>query len=168
MSKLVPQEVIENNIFLIRGRRVMIDRDLAKLYRVETKYLNRQVRRNIDRFPNEFMFRLSVNEKKELVTKCHRFNMLKHSTSLPYAFTEYGVLMLANVIKGAIAIKMSVAIVRVFVRLREMAVIHADIRIKVETMEKKYDHQFRVVFQAIRRLLEPPLAKPKPRIGFHP
>lgn len=94
---LIIPEVITECIFFIRGQKVMIDRDLAQLYQVETKYLNRQVRRNIERFPSEFMFQLNGEEKNELVTNCHRFISIKHSSSLPYAFTEHGVAMLARI-----------------------------------------------------------------------
>jgi len=145
----------------------MLDRDLAKLYGVETKYLNRQVRRNIQRFPQEFMFRLSVEERNELVTNWHQFKSMKHSSALPYAFTEYGALMLANVLKSSRAIKMSIAIIRTFIKLREIAITHKDLQQKIEAMEKKYDKQFRVVFEAIRKLLTPP-ERPKRRIGFRP
>jgi len=164
---LIQQEKIEEKIFLIRGHKIMLDRDLAKLYGVETKYLNRQVRRNIQRFPQEFMFRLSVEEKSELVTNWHRFKTMKHSSALPYAFTEYGALMLANVLKSSRAIKMSIAIIRTFIKLREIAITHKGLQQKIEAMEKKYDKQFKVVFEAIRKLLTPP-EKPKRRIGFHP
>ncbi|MBU2600483.1 ORF6N domain-containing protein, partial [bacterium] len=91
MKELILQETIEQRIFLIRGHKVMIDRDLAELYGVETKYLNRQVKRNIERFPEEFMFNLTTEEKNELVTICHRFRTMKHSSALPFAFTEHGV-----------------------------------------------------------------------------
>jgi len=105
---IITQGLIENNIFLIRGQKIMIDRDLAKLYGVETKYLNRQVKRNIGRFPGEFMFQLNPEEKNELVTKCHRFETMKHSSVLPYAFTEHGVAMLASVLKSETAVKISI------------------------------------------------------------
>ena len=167
VTHLIPQERIEGQIFVIRDRKVMLDRDLAKLYGVETKYLNRQVRRNIQRFPQEFMFRLSVEEKNELVTNWHRFKTMKHSSALPYAFTEYGALMLANVLKSSRAIKMSIAIIRTFIKLREIAITHKDLQKKIEVMERKYDKQFKVVFDALRKLLTPP-EKPKRRIGFHP
>jgi len=166
MTSLALQKTIEQKIFLIRKKKVMLDRDLAQLYGVETKYLNRQVRRNIARFPSEFMFKLTSKEKKELVTKCHRFNMLKHSTSLPSAFTEHGALMLSNVIKSPIATEMSITIVRAFVTLREIAITHKQLKRKIEDMESKYDKQFQTVFEAIRQLLEPPPEKPKGRIGF--
>ncbi len=96
MNDLIPQEIIEQKIFLVRGHKVMIDRDIAELYGVETKYLNRQVKRNIQRFPEEFMFQLTADEKDELVTFCHRFRTMKHSNAMPYAFTEHGVAMLAR------------------------------------------------------------------------
>ncbi|MCQ9206572.1 MAG: ORF6N domain-containing protein [Omnitrophica bacterium] len=162
---LILQERIEEKIFLIRGHKIMLDRDLAKLYGVETKYLNRQVKRNIQRFPQEFMFHLSVEEKNELVTNWHRFKTMKHSSTLPYAFTEYGALMLANVLKSSRAIKMSIAIIRTFIKLREIAVTHKDLQQKIEAMERKYDKQFKVVFEAIGKLLTPP-EKSKRRIGF--
>ena len=165
VTGLIPRETIESKIFLIRGKKVMLDADLAQLYGVETKHLNRQVRRNISRFPKDFMFQLNEGEKKELVTKCHRFNKLKHSISFPYAFTEYGALMLANVIKSSIAIEVSILIVRAFVRLREILSTHKELKEKIEAMEAKYDYQFKVVFDAIKELLTPP-EKPKRRIGF--
>ena len=96
MKDLIPQQTIEQRIFLIRNQKVMIDRDLAELYGVETKHLNRQVKRNIQRFPEEFMFQLSTEERNQLVTICHRFKTMKHSSSLPYVFTEHGVIMIAT------------------------------------------------------------------------
>lgn len=117
---VIPHERIEERIFFIRGYKVMIDRDLAELYGVETKYLNRQVKRNKERFPDEFTFQLAPQEKEELVTICHRFKTLKHSSSLPYAFTEHGVAMLASVLKSSIAVQMSILIVKAFIKLREV------------------------------------------------
>ena len=105
MKIVIPDEVIERKIFLIHNKRVMLNRDLAGLYGVETKYLNRQVKRNIQRFPEEFCFRLNMQEKTELVTICHRFKTMKHSTSLPYVFTEHGVAMLASVLNSERAVK---------------------------------------------------------------
>ena len=166
ITHLIPQEGIEEKIFLIRGHKIMLDRDLAKLYGVETKYLNRQVRRNIQRFPQEFMFRLSAEEKNELVTNWHQFKTMKHSSALPYAFTEYGALMLANVLKSSRAIKMSIAIIRTFIKLREIAITHKDLQQKIEAMEKKYDRQFKIVFDTLRKLLTSS-EKSKRHIGFH-
>lgn len=115
MKELIPQERIEQRIFLIRGHRVMIDRDLAELYGVKTKYLNQQVRRNIKRFPQEFMLPLTEEERDELVAICNRFRTMKHSSTLPYAFTEHGVAMLASVLKSERAIKISIIIIKTFV-----------------------------------------------------
>lgn len=162
---VMTSEAIERRIFLIRGMRVMVDRDLAELYGVSTKRLNEQVKRNNERFPQEFMFQLTKKEKAQLVAKCDRFAMLKHSTTLPYAFTEHGSLMVANVIKSEVAIQMSIAVVKTFVKLRTILLEHKDLNRKIEDMEKKHDGQFKIVFDAIRQLIEPP-EKPKRRIGF--
>ena len=159
-------EAIEGKILVIRGKKVLLDRDLAKLYGVETSQLTRQVRRNIERFPDDFMFQLNEEEKKELVPKWHRFHRLKHSTSLPYAFTEHGALMLANVIKSPIAIEVSILIVRALAQLRKILASHGELRKKIEAMEAKYDYKFKVVFDAIRQLMAPSPEKPKRRIGF--
>ena len=144
----------------------MIDADLARLYGVTTKRLNEQVKRNYSRFPFDFMFQLTTDEKIELVANCDRFKNLKHSTSLPFAFTEHGTVMLASVLNSSVAIQASVQVVRTFVRLRELLSTHKDLARKLETLEKKYDHQFKVVFDAIRQLMTPPSLPPKRRIGF--
>ena len=165
----VSQTEIEERIFLIRGHRVMIDKDLAGLYGVETKYLNRQVKRNMDRFPGEFMFQLNVSEKKELVTKCHRFNTLKHSVSLPYVFTEHGVAMLASVLNSDRAVKISICIVKTFVKLREIVGTHKELAQKLEQLERKtgkHDEDIRNIFEAIRRLMALPPQYNKTKIGF--
>ena len=137
------------------------------MYGVETKHLNRQVRRNIQRFPKEFMLQLTTGEKNELVTNCHRFKTMKHSSVLPYAFTGYGVAMLASVLNSEKAIQVNIQIIRAFIRLKEMALSYKELRLKIEDMERKYDQQFKVVFDAIRQLLTPP-EKPKRQMGFHP
>lgn len=141
MKELILQEVIQQRIFLIRGRKVMIDRDLAELYGVETKYLNRQVKRNIKRFPEEFVFQLKEKEKNELVTICHRFETMKHSSALPYAFTEHGVAMLASVLNSERAIKASIHIIETFVKLREMISTHKDLKRKLGELEKRIEGQ---------------------------
>lgn len=167
---LIPSERIEEKIFLIRGHKVMIDRDLAELYGVETKYLNRQVRRNRERFPDEFTFQLVLGEKEELVTICHRFKTMKHSSSLPYAFTEHGVAMLASVLKSPTAVKMSILIVKAFIRLREVVATHKELIHKLQDLERKVGHhngEIKVLFEAIRRLMTEP-EKPKAKFGFHP
>ncbi len=144
----------------------MIDRDLAKLYAVETKVLNQAVKRNIKRFPEDFMFKLKKSEMKELVTICDQFSSLKHSTSLPYAFTEHGILMLSSILNSKRAIQVNIQIMRTFTRLREMLNSHKELKQKIEEMEKKYDYQFKAVFDAIKKLLDP-VQKSKNPIGFH-
>jgi len=166
---IITQGLIENNIFLIRGQKIMIDRDLAKLYGVETKYLNRQVKRNIGRFPGEFMFQLNPEEKNELVTKCHRFETMKHSSVLPYAFTEHGVAMLASVLKSETAVKISIQIIKVFIKLKQILSTHKELAYKLAELERKiekHDTQIQTIFEAIRQLMSIP-EKPKRRIGFH-
>lgn len=168
MRSVTAQKVIEERIFLIRGCKVMIDRDLAELYAVETKNLNRQVRRNIQRFPKEFMFRLTEKEKKELVTICHRFKTLRHSTVLPQAFTEHGVAMLASVLKSERAIKISIGIIKTFVKLREIVSSHKELLYKLSKLERKaekHDTEIYAIFEAIRQLMTAP-EKSKQKIGF--
>jgi len=172
-NSLIPQQTIEQRIFLIRGLKVMIDRDLAELYGVETKYLNRQVRRNPGRFPGEFCFRLTKSEKRQLVTICHRFRSMRHSSSSPYVFTEHGVAMLASVLNSKQAVAMSILIIKTFVKLRKMADHHKDLADKISELEKKYadhDNKIQLIFEAIKKLLEPPpeppAPPPKPPIGF--
>ena len=167
MPTFIVPEIIESRIFLIRGRKVMIDRDLAELYEVATKALNQAVKRNSSRFPIEFMFRLTFKEKNELVTKCDRFAGLKHSTSLPYAFSEHGVAMLSSVLNSERAVQVNIAIIKTFIRLREMISSHGKLARKINALEKKYDAQFRLVFEAIRNLIKEE-EKPKAGIGFHP
>ncbi|MBI4681905.1 MAG: ORF6N domain-containing protein [Nitrospirae bacterium] len=163
--EIIPQQVIEGKILIIRGKKVMLDRDLAALYGVETKALNQAVKRNLSRFPEDFMFQLSIIERNELVTNCDRFKTLKHSTVAPYAFTEQGVAMLSSVLNSELAVRVNIAIMRAFVKLREMLTTHKELRQKIEDMEKKYDHQFKVVFEVIKQLIEPS-QNPKKKIGF--
>jgi phage regulator Rha-like protein len=158
VRSIIPAEVIESRIFVIRGQKVMVDRDLAELYGVETKYLNRQVRRNIARFPKEFMFQLSRSEKEELVTICHRFDTIKHSVSKPYVFTEHGVLMLANVLKSERATRISIAIVQTFVKLRQFIHKHKALETKLAELERRvesHDTEIQAIFEAIRQLSIP-------------
>ena len=162
---LIPSEYIEKRILLLRGQKVMLDTDLAELYGVSTKRLKEQVRRNRDRFPADFMFELTAEEKIEVVANCDHLANLKFSPYLPYAFTEHGALMLANVINSQKAVQVSVQIVKTFVHLREMLASNAELARKLEMLEKKYDQQFKVVFEAIRQLLAPP-EKPPRQIGF--
>jgi len=163
---LVSQEAIESRILLIRSKKVMLDADLAKLYGVTTKRLNEQVKRNKRRFPEDFMFRLTVIERDELVANCDRLEQLKHSSSFPCAFTEQGIAMLSSILNSECAILANIQIMRTFTKIRELLLTHAELRQKIESMEKKYDQRFKIVFEAIRQILTPP-EKPKRRIGFH-
>ena len=168
-SHLLVSEPIENKIFLIRNQKVMLDRDLASLYHVETKNLNRQVKRNIDRFPEEFMFPLNEAETKELVTNWHRFNSLKHSTSKPLAFTEHGVAMLSSVLRSKQAINMNILKIKTFIKLREIISTHKELAEKFKLLEmkvQKHDKEIHAVFEAIRQLLPSEPEKTKPPIGF--
>lgn len=165
MSKFLPIESIAHAIFLIRNAKVMLDVDLANLYGVPTKRLNEQVKRNIERFPDDFMFELTKAEKDELVANCDQFENLKHSSALPRAFTEHGAIMLANVLKNPKAVQTSIQVVRAFVQLREMIASHKHLALKLAQLEKKYDSQFKSVFDAIRQLMVPPI-QTKKRIGF--
>ena len=144
----------------------MIDADLADLYGVRTKRLNEQVRRNAGRFPDDFCFQLSPAEKAEVVANCDHLLRLKFSPSLPYAFSEHGTIMAANVLNSPRAVKMSVHVVRAFVRLREMIASHKDLVKRSDELEERYDEQFKVVFDAIRQLMPPSPATPKRKIGF--
>lgn len=167
MSILVP-ETVASRILLLRGQRVMLDSDLAELYGVTTKRLNEQVKRNIERFPGDFMFQLNVDEKAEVVANCDHLVRLKFSPSLPYAFTEHGALMLGNVLKSSRAIAVSLLVVRAFVQIREMLSAHKDISAKLDQMERKlssHDQAIAGLIDAIRQLMNPP--EPARRgIGF--
>jgi len=168
---LIPREMVEQRIFLIRRQKVMVDRDLAELYGVKTKYLNRQVKRNKQRFPKEFMFQLSKEEKDELVTNWHRFKSMKHSSALPHVFTEHGVAMLASVLNSDIAVKISVTIIKAFVKLREVLSTHKELAYKFSELERKiekHDSEIQAIFDAMRKLMAPSPIKPKPQIGFKP
>jgi hypothetical protein len=169
---------VERRIYLIRREKVMLDYDLAELYGVPTRILNQAVKRNRDRFPEDFMFRLSKSEAGALRSQivildaAHGPSHLvtgkrgKHSKYLPYAFTEQGVAMLSSVLRSKRAVQVNVAIMRTFVRLREMLLSNADLARKLKALEKKYDVQFKVVFDAIRELMTPP-EPPRRQIGFH-
>jgi hypothetical protein len=152
VETLVPLGVIERRILLIRGQRVMLSTHLADLYKVETRVLNQAVKRNISRFPEDFMFQLNTSEAEQLVSQ----NVIRHKKyfggSLPYAFTEQGVAMLSSVLNSERAIKVNIEIMRAFVRLRQILASHADLARKLQALEKKYDTQFRVVFDAIREV----------------
>lgn len=167
---LVPAEIIENKILIIRGLKVMLDRDLAQLYEVETKRLNEAVKRNIERFPNGFMFKINDNELKELVANCDRFRNLKHSTSLPYAFTEYGVAMLSSVLNSKKAIAINIQIIQAFIKMKEVALSHKDLSVRIIELEKYFINYAKDNDEAIQKINETlnyliDITKPK-TIGF--
>ena len=165
MSALLSAERIENLILLLRGYKVILDSDLADLYGVEVKQLKRQVRRNSDRFPTDFMFELSKREYEALRRQFGTLKRGAHSKYLPYAFTEQGVAMLSSVLNSKRAVQVNIEIMRAFVRLRQIMSTHRDLARKLEALEKKYDAQFKMVFDAIRQLMTPPQPKTR-RIGF--
>jgi len=166
MESLVPVEVIERKILLIRSQKVMLDEHLAELYGVTTKRLNEQVKRNLKRFPPDFMFQLNEEEAKILRSQFATSKAQRGGRRyLPYAFTEQGVAMLSSVLNSDRAIEVNVQIMRAFVKLREMIASHKDLARKLDTLEKKYDDNFKVVFEAIRALMTP-AEKPKKKIGF--
>jgi len=162
---LIPSEQIERTIVVIRGHKVMLDSDLAELYGVPTKRLNEQVKRNLDRFPGDFMFQLTADEFQNLRSQNATSSSWGGRRTLPYAFTEHGALMLANILKSRIAIQASIEVVRAFIRLRQYLATQAELVRRVDDLEQKYDAQFSVVFEAIRGLITP--SDPSGRqIGF--
>jgi hypothetical protein len=165
---LIPPERIDQAILLIRGQKVMLDQDLANLYGVTTRVLNQAVRRNPGRFPEDFMFRLTLEEAETMRSQIVIASK-RNVRFQPYAFTEQGVAMLSSVLRSGRAVLVNVEIMRAFVRMRQLLAANADLARKLDALEKKYDAQFRVVFDAIRRLMAPPPAPtPRRRIGFHP
>jgi phage regulator Rha-like protein len=164
---LVPPERIERQILLIRGERVMLDTDLAELYGVTTKRLNEQVRRNLGRFPSDFMFQLTPEELAVLRSQSATSKSGRGGRRYPpYAFTEHGAIMAANVLSSEQAVEASVRVVRAFVRLRQMLASHVDLARKLDEMEEKYDFQFEEVFDALRTLMAPPEPPERDRIGY--
>jgi hypothetical protein len=166
-NEILPVERIQQAIYLIRGKRVMLDRDLALLYAIPTKALKQAVRRNPERFPEDFMFVLDAEElsqwRSQFVTSKEDRKGLRYA---PMAFTEQGVAMLSSVLNSPRAVQVNIAIMRTFVRLREIMATHEELARKIEELEKKYDSQFAVVFEAIRELIESPAPERK-EIGFH-
>ena len=180
-QSLILVEQIDQSILLIRGQKVMLSRDLAILYGVESRTLMQAVKRNIERFPEDFMFQLNWEETASVMPQAvapqpshpmgarSQFVILESGKNLkfrPYAFTEQGVAMLSSVLRSPRAVAVNVEIMRAFVRLRQMLSSHADLARQVEALEKKYDGQFKVVFDALRQLMQPP-EKPRRAIGFH-
>ena len=165
MTTLIPQEIIENKIFFIRGKKIMLDVDLARLYGIETKAFNRAVKRNLERFPEEFMFQLNKDETKNL-----KYQIGTSSWGgrryFPYVFTEYGVAMLSSVLNSKKAIQVNIQIIKTFVRLREIIISNKELRQKIEELEKKNEKRFKVIFDVIRRLLDAGKTEPTGKIGF--
>ena len=163
MPDIVPMEDIASKIYFIRDLRVMLDRDLAELYGVETRALNQAVTRNLKRFPDDFMFYLTRDEIMR-ISQIVTSSKIKYAKRV-HAFTEQGVAMLSGVLKSERAIEVNIAIMRAFVKLRQMLASNAQLARKLEEMEMKYDERFRIVFEAIEQLMTPP-EKPRKRIGF--
>ena len=164
----VPQETIESKIFLTRGKKVMLDSDLAVLYDVETKNLNKAVKRNIARFPDDFMFQLNKKEFENL-----RFQIVTSGYGgrryLPYVFTEQGVAMLSSVLNSRRAIEVNIQIIRTFVKLREMIISNKELRTRIEEMERRYVKRFKIIFDTLREFLkkeDPDMKSRKNKIGF--
>jgi hypothetical protein len=164
----VPFERITSSIYLLRGHKVMLDGDLAVLYGVETRTLNQAVRRNAERFPADFMFQLTQEEFGNLKSQFVTSSWGGRRRGRPLAFTEQGVAMLSGVLRSKRAIAVNVEIMRAFVKLRGMLAGNAELARRLEDLEKKYDSQFRIVFEAIRGLMEPTEEPKRGRIGFRP
>jgi hypothetical protein len=168
MKCLVAAEIIENKIFMIRGHRVMLDRDLALLYGIATRYLNKAVTRNLERFPGDFMFQLNEGEFKNLMFQIGTSSW-GGTRKMPRAFTEQGVAMLSGVLNSKRAIQVNIAIMRAFVKLRHILSNHKELACKLNELERKiekHDGEIQAIFEAIRRLMAPPPERPKRRIGF--
>jgi hypothetical protein len=166
-AEIVPIEVIENKIYLIRGQKVMLDRDLALLYGVKTKVFNQAVKRNVERFPEDFMFRLTAQENENLRSQIvtSRYGGTRY---FPYVFTEHGIAMLSSVLNSKRAVRVNIQIMRAFIKLRQVLSAHKELAAKLAELEKKYeghDEAIRHIFSAIRQLMSPPVRKKK-RIGF--
>jgi hypothetical protein len=165
VKSIVHSEVIARKIYLIRGQKVMLDRDLAELYEVETRVLNQAVRRNAERFPEDFVFSLTRGEIMNLSqTVISPGNRVKHAPNV-FVFTEQGVAMLSSVLRSKRAVQVNIAIMRAFVKLRQLIASNKELSQRLDELEKKYDSQFRVVFDAIRELMTPP-ERDKKKIGF--
>ena len=163
---LIPAERIEHAILLLRGQKVMIDVDLALLYAVQTGQLVRAVKRNIGRFPEDFAFQLSTQEFSDLKCQTGTSSTWGGRRSRPWAFTEQGVAMLSSVLRSKRAVQVNIEIMRAFVRLRELLATHSDLARRLDELEKKYDQQFAVVFDAIRQLMSPPKKETR-EFGYH-
>ena len=164
-SLMLSEGNIESRIFMIRGHKIMLSPDLAELYGVETKVLVQAVKRHIERFPDDFMFQLTYQEFSNLKSQIVTSSWGGIRRAMPYAFTEQGVAMLSGILNSHRAIQVNIEIMRAFVRLRQMLATNRDLARKLPELEKKYDSQFKIVFDALRELMKPPL-KPRRKIGF--
>lgn len=174
MNESINTENISEAIFLLRGEKVMIDFDLALLYGVENRSLKQQVRRNIDRFPEDFMFQLTPNEWKELITNCDKFQKYRNSPTTPFAFTEQGVAMLSSVLKSRRAIQVNISIMRTFTQLRKIALENEGIARRLSELEKnsklkfiQYDEQFRIIMDLIQQMNNSEEESNDRKIGFN-
>ena len=165
-TALIPTEIVESKIYLIRGKKIMLDKDLAELYKVKPIALRQQVKRNKERFPDDFIFQLTKEEVEDLVSQNVIPSKQPLGGHLPYAFTEQGVAMLSSILRSKRAVMANIQIMRTFTKLRKMIESNQELRKKIEGIEKKYDKQFQIVFEAIKRLIEPEV-KPKRKIGFY-
>ncbi|WP_373829247.1 ORF6N domain-containing protein [Bacteroides heparinolyticus] len=160
-------QIIQNKIFEVRGYRVMLDFDLAELYNVKTKVLKQAVKRNIQRFPSDFMFELDKEEFHQLVTNCDQFpESLKHSSVSPMVFTEQGVAMLSTVLRSQTAIDVNISIMRAFVLMRQMVIGYDELLKRIEELKESTDAQFSEIYQALTQLLSKPDPKPRKPIGY--
>lgn len=167
-STILSDELIINKICLIRNHKVMLDKDLAGLYGVKPRRLREQVKRNIDRFPTNFMFQLTENETHQMVSQIATPSKQQFGGALPYAFTEHGVLMLANVLKSKRAVEVSLRLIEIFVKMRELISVHKDILFKIEQLEKKitgHDESIQMIFSTLKKLLDSP-GQTRTRIGY--
>ncbi|KAA1242529.1 ORF6N domain-containing protein [Aquimarina sp. RZ0] len=162
----IPDEAIIDKIYIIRGQKVMLDKDLAELYGVVTKRLKEQVRRNINRFPESFMFELTEEEHTALRSQFASLKRGRHSKYPPFVFTEHGILMLSSVLNSEAAIKMSVQIIETFVQLRKLANNYEEIMNKIQQMESSYNEQFSEIYEVLQKLLSKPEEKPVTKIGY--
>lgn len=166
ISTFLSPELIERKIYLIRGKKVMFDRDLASLYGVTTGNLNKAVLRNLERFPEEFMFQLNTQEFKNLIFQFGTSSW-GGTRKRPRVFTEYGILMLSSVLNSGRAVRVNIQIIKTFIKLREYILSHRDLQKKIELLERKYDAQFKNVIQAINEIEAPLKQRRKRQIGFH-
>ncbi len=164
-ENLIPLDLIENQIHIIRGHKVMLSTHLAELYEVEAKALIQAVKRNIKRFPDDFMFQLTKEEEQAIRSQIVTLKRGEHSKYLPYAFTEQGVAMLSSVLRSSRAVQVNIQIMRTFVQIRQLIGSNKEIALRIDELENRYDHQFKIIFDAIRELMIPPEPKKNP-VGF--